>query len=72
LIAARLAALDGKDRPCLTSYGLPCCAACFWQRWPLCAFVTPPDMISHLMLAGVTAIALLGYLIAVLVRPEKF
>ena len=29
-------------------------------------------MPSHLMLAGLTALGLLFYLVAVLVRPEKF
>jgi len=29
-------------------------------------------MTTHLMIAGITAAALLVYLLAVLVRPEKF
>ncbi|MBN8847506.1 K(+)-transporting ATPase subunit F [Sphingomonas sp. TX0543] len=29
-------------------------------------------MTLHLWLAGLTALALLGYLVAVLVRPERF
>lgn len=39
----------------------------------MCDCATEPDAVTlHLWLAGVTAVALLAYLVAVLMRPEKF
>ena len=50
----------------------PFSADCSWRRSRSCGCATRRDMNLHLVLAGLTAIGLLFYLIAVLVRPEKF
>jgi K+-transporting ATPase KdpF subunit len=38
----------------------------------MCGCATRPEMTLHLAIAGLTTLGLLLYLVAVLLRPEKF